>query len=426
MNNTQRFFIFATIVNGLYLIITFIFFYFLDSSLMSSDNTDYLTFHNAGLIVINDLSKLYDPSLYLFPFRYFPLAAYFFTPFSLLGLDLGYIVYQVFNFFLNFVILYLIYKILLTYKNQNLDSTERFNLINFKQIFSKPENNSILRHGSIYLLILPQFMNYFLGQINVIVLIFILTSFLLLLKGGRKNDFLGGLMLGFGILFKPTLILIIPFIIPLGYDKLHKKLTFQFKTMVIRLCGPAILILLSGLIFLTYPQMIIDYIEVNLAGEYIYTTGGGLEINPSFSLTRIILILFGVIGLNINGFLTMIVITSIILIPLYLRFIFSSKPSNRLMMGFLSGISIMLIVYFDSWPHHLIVLAPFMILFILLNKDFKRLGFLKYIYYLLTNLSLAFWGLYFLTFEFFPFNIGGLILLLLLYYALIISYKKRG
>ncbi|MHA2401305.1 MAG: glycosyltransferase 87 family protein, partial [Promethearchaeota archaeon] len=227
--------------------------------------------------------------------------------------------------------------------------------------------------GSIYLLMLPQFMNYFLGQINVIVLILILTSFLFLLKGGNRNDFLGGLMLGLGILFKPTLALIIPFIIPIGFDKLHRKLTLQFKKMILRLSGPVILVLFSGLIFLFYPQMLNDFIDVNLAGDYIYTTGSDLEINPSFSLTRIILILFEVIGLSFNRLLIMLLVTLIILIPLFILFIFSSNQSNKLMIGFLSGISVMLLVYFDSWPHHLVVLAPFMILFILLNKNFKRL-----------------------------------------------------
>ncbi|MHA2185428.1 MAG: glycosyltransferase 87 family protein [Promethearchaeota archaeon] len=363
---------------------------------MSSDNTDYLTFHNAGLIAVNDLPKLYDPSLYLFPFRYLPLAAYFFTPFSLLGLELGYFFYQIFNFFLNFVIIYLIYRIFLFYRNQNLDSTKHIDSYNLKYIFSEPENKSLLHHGSIYLLMLPQFMNYFLGQINVIVLILILTSFLFLLKGGNRNDFLGGLMLGLGILFKPTLALIIPFIIPIGFDKLHRKLTLQFKKMILRLSGPVILVLFSGLIFLFYPQMLNDFIDVNLAGDYIYTTGSDLEINPSFSLTRIILILFEVIGLSFNRLLIMLLVTLIILIPLFILFIFSSNQSNKLMIGFLSGISVMLLVYFDSWPHHLVVLAPFMILFILLNKNFKRLKLFKYVYYLLTNLSLAFWGIYFL------------------------------
>jgi hypothetical protein len=245
------------------------------------------------------------------------------------------------------------------------------------------------------------------------------------LKGGNRNDFLGGFILGLGILFKPTIVLVIPFIIPIGFDKLHRKLTLQFKKMILRLSGPVILVLFSGLIFLAYPQMLNDFIDVNLAGDYIYTTESGLEINPSFSLTRIILILFEVIGLNINGFLVMVLVTLIVLIPLYILFIISSNQSNELMMGFLSGISVMLLVYFDSWPHHLVVLAPFMSIFILLNKDFKRLKFFKYVYYLLTNLSLGFWGIYFLIYEFFPFNIGGLIFLLLLYYNLIIFLKKK-
>jgi len=425
MNSTQRFFVLSIIVNGFYLIITFIFFYFLDSFLMSSDNTDYLTFHNAGLIVVNDLPNLYDPSLYLFPFRYLPLAAFFFTPFSLLGLELGYFFYQIFNFFLNFVIIYLIYRIFLFYRNQNSDSTKNIESYNLKYIFSEPENKSFLHHGSIYLLMLPQFMNYFLGQINVIVLFFILTSFLFFLKGGNRNDFLGGFMLGLGILFKPTLVLVIPFIIPIGFDKLHRKLTLQFKKMIFRLNGPVILVLFSGLIFLAYPQMLNDFIDVNLAGDYIYTTGSGLEINPSFSLTRIILILFELTGLNINGFLIMLLVTLIVLIPLYILFIIYSNQSNKLVIGFLSGISVMLLVYFDSWPHHLVVLAPFMIIFILLNRNFKLLKLFKYVYYLLTNLSLAFWGIYFLTYEFFPFNIGSLIFLLLIYYNLTIFLKKK-
>ena len=82
MNKTQIFFLFAVILNAIYLVITFIFFFYLESPLMSSSNSDYLTFYNAGLIVIDDLPNLYNSSLYLFPFRYLPISAYFFTPFS--------------------------------------------------------------------------------------------------------------------------------------------------------------------------------------------------------------------------------------------------------------------------------------------------------------------------------------------------------
>jgi len=90
MNKTQTFLFIAIFANTIYLLITFIFFYFLDNPVMSFENNDYKTFHDAGLIILEDLPDLYNPSLYLFPFRYFPLSAYFFIPFSLLGLKVGY------------------------------------------------------------------------------------------------------------------------------------------------------------------------------------------------------------------------------------------------------------------------------------------------------------------------------------------------
>jgi hypothetical protein len=268
-------------------------------------------------------------------------------------------------------------------------------------------------------------MNYFLGQINILVSLFILASLFYFLKGGNRNDFIGGLMLGFGILIKPTLILIIPFLIPLQYMKDRKKFSLQFNQTILRLIGPIILIAISGLFFLIYPEMLVGFIEVNLAGRYTYNIGGDLEINPSFSLTRSILILFDILGLNVNNFIIFIGITFLFLLPLYFLFTFSPNQPKKLINGFFIGSLIMLIVYFDSWPHHLVVLAPFLIIFILLNKDFEHLAFIKYIHYLLATIIIGFWGIFYLTYEFFPFNIGGLVLLILLYYNIFIYYRNK-
>ncbi|MFX1314117.1 MAG: glycosyltransferase family 87 protein [Promethearchaeota archaeon] len=419
MNKTQIFFIFAVLINSLFLVITFIFFFFLNSPLMSSSNTDYLTFYNAGLIVINDLPNLYNSSLYLFPFRYFPISAYFFTPFSLLGLKLGFFVFQIFNFALNLITIYLIYRIIQIYMNTNKKLNIGYKLDNFKDIFYKPDNETILHHIGIFLVMLPQFMNYFLGQINVIVSFLVLTSLFFFLKDSLKFDFLGGISLGLGILFKPSLAILLPFIIFLNYDRGTKKFEFQFKRTILRLFGSIILIFLSGLFFIIHPEMIGDFIEVNLTGGYTYNIGGDLEINPSFSLTRIILILFEVIELDISYFLVFIIITLLLLLPLFMLFIFSRVQQTKLINGYFAGITIMLLVYFDSWPHHIVVLAPFLVFFILLEKDFELYTFFKYIYYLISFLILVFWIIFYLTYEIFPFNIGGLILLILLYYSLL-------
>jgi hypothetical protein len=270
-----------------------------------------------------------------------------------------------------------------------------------------------------------QFMNYFLGQINILVTFFILASVFYFLKGGTKNDLLGGFLLGSAILFKPTLFLILTFIIPLTYNRNSKRLLFGLKQTILRFTGTLVLLVISGIFFLIYPKMLTDFIEVNFAGKYTSNLGGEVGINPSFSLTRIVLIFFEVIGLNFSNFLVFIVIMFLIWLPMYIFFISSSNQSNKLIYGYFAGIIIILIIYFDTWPHHLIVLAPFLILFIILNKDFDHIKSVKSIHYLLVTIILIFWLLFYLTYKIFPFNIGGLVLLILLYYNVLLYFRNR-
>ncbi|MFW9971728.1 MAG: glycosyltransferase family 87 protein [Candidatus Odinarchaeota archaeon] len=391
---------------------------------MNIDENDYLSFYYAGLNVIENLPNLYNSSLSPFPFRYFPLSAYFFTPFSILGLRLGYFVFQIINFFLNILVIYLIFKILQVYKNLSQNSEFNYNLNNFRNIFSKVENESILHHYAVFLIILPQFMNFFLGQINIIVTVFILSSLYYFLKGNVKNDLIGGFLFGLGILIRPTLIFIIPFLFVLSYEKESKKIHFNLKKTALRLLGPIILLLLSGIYFLIYPQMLIDFINVNLTGEYTYAVNGGIEINPSFSLTRIILILLQLIEIDISGFLIFIIVSIIILVPIYYFFIQNSNRPIKLIDGYFAGLLILLVVYFDSWPHHLVVLTPFLIFFLIINKNFRFYKMFKCLYYLLAILMVVFWGIFYLTYLFFPFNMGGLVLLMLLYYCVVIYYTN--
>ncbi|MFX0027644.1 MAG: glycosyltransferase 87 family protein [Candidatus Hermodarchaeota archaeon] len=425
MNRTQIFFLFAIGINAIYLIVTFVFFYFLDSNIMSIDNNDYISFYNAGLIVLEDLPNLYDPSLYLFPFRYSPLSAYFFTPFSLLGLKFGYITFQIFNYFLNFLNIFLIFRIIQVYQDLNPELSVAYKLNNIKDVFNHPENEPILHHGAVLLIMAPQFLNFFLGQVNILVISFILASVFYFLKGGTKNDLLGGLLLGCGILFKPTLIILILFIIPLTYDRKSKKWSFGLKQTILRLSGTVVLTLLSGIYFLLYPEMLTDFIEVNLIGRYTYDLGGELAINPSFSLTRILLVVLDLFGLNVSGFIVFVTLLLLFILPLYYFFVSSLNPSIKLIYGYFAGIVLTLLVYFDTWPHHLLVLAPFFILFLIFNKDFENLKFIKYIYYLLATVILAFWIIFYLTYQIFPLNIGGLVLLILLYYNVFLYFKTR-
>jgi hypothetical protein len=390
---------------------------------MSMSENDFLSYYYAGSNVVFDLHNLYNSSLSPFPFRYFPISAYFFTPFSMMGLERGYFVFQIFNFFLNILIIFLMYKIIQIHKKLSNISNYQYKFIKFKDIFNQEENESILHQYGVFLIALPSFMNYFLGQINIIVSIFILSSLFFFLKGNFKNDFIGGLLLGLGIMIRPTLILLIPFLLVFNYNRNSKRFTLKIKQTLIRLLGSIILIMLSGIYFIIDPQLFADFIDVNLTGEYTYAIEGGIEINPSFSLTRIILIIFELVNVEISGFLIFSIITLVILIPIYFLYIQDTNHPLNLINGYFVGLTVLLIVYFDSWPHHILVLTPFIIFFMLMNKSFKLYKRVKYLHYLIAFLIVPFWGIFYLTYTFFPLNIGGLILMLFLYYCLFQYYR---
>ncbi|MFX1314905.1 MAG: glycosyltransferase 87 family protein [Promethearchaeota archaeon] len=391
---------------------------------MNKSNNDFLTYYKAGRIIITDTTNLYDISQYLFPFRYFPLSAYIFTPFSILGLELGYIVFQIFSCILNIAIIYLIYKIIQIYPRINNENELHYDLREFRDIFNKPENESVLYHSAILLIMLPQFMNYFLGQINTLVSFFILCSVFYFLKNGNKTNFYGGLMLGLGILIRPTLLLLIFFVIPLHYSIDSKKFVLNFKVSFIRLFGIIILMFISSVYFFISPKLLEGFMDVNFTGKYA-TTIGTLDINASFSLTRNLMTLFQITGLRISNFILFLIMVFLFLVPILYYFVLSSNQTNRLIDGYLIGITITLIVYFDSWPHHLIVLTPFLIIFTLINKNFKFYNIIRFVHHFLAILVVISWGIFYITYEFFPFNLCGLILLILLYFTFIIFYKKQ-
>ncbi|MHA2179956.1 MAG: glycosyltransferase 87 family protein [Promethearchaeota archaeon] len=389
---------------------------------MNINENDFLSFYYAGLNVLEDLPNLYNSTLSPFPFRYLPLSAYFFTPFSILGLKIGYFIFQICNFFLNILLIYLIYKIIQIYKV--LYANPNYKLKTFRNLFNKAENESVLHQSAVFLIMLPQFMNYFLGQINILVSVLVLSSLFYFLKGGIRKELIGGFLLGLAISIRPTLILILPFLMVINYNRTTKKISFDFKKTIIRLTGSMMLLMISGFYFMIFPQMLEDFIEVNLTGGYTYTIEGAVEINPSFSLTRIILILFSLLNIDVNGFLIFIIITLLILVPIFILMFKNSNQSISLIDGYLVGILVMLIAYFDTWPHHLVVLAPFLIFFLLFHKDFRLYKSVKYSLYLLAFLSVGFWGIFYLTYHIFPLNLGGLILLMAVYYLLLNYYRK--
>jgi hypothetical protein len=390
----------AFIVHFFYFALSIILFY-----TITYNQNDFLTYFNVGKQVITDLPDLYNEANYDFPFRYFPISAFVFVPFYLLGYDLGFIVFQVLNLATNYFICVLMVKCIKV--NPNNDEISM---------------NKVAMYVSIFLTFIPNAFNYILGQINLFVALFLLLSiYLLLTKDTIFSNFLAGIFLGLSITIKPIAIFIIPFVIPLTLDIKAKQLKFDFKTTVVRLLGTIFPLVFNILFFLLIPGLWEGFLFVNFLGST------PTIVNHSFSVTRLIVNAFYTSGMYISSlYIFIAVLFAIGITTIVLYFIRKNSQFNT-SHAFSLGLLVMLLVYFDSWDHHLIILCPIISITVFhssnspdIFKKYVKSGFLGLGYF--TSL---FVGVWFLIHEVFPFNFVPTICLLLCLYGLIKFALKK-
>ncbi len=390
---------FAVIIHGGYfifsIILTLIFF---------RNKNDFRVYYDVGGVVLKDINNLYTTS-YNWPFRYLPIASLFFVPFKLMGFDLGFVVFNSINFFLNILICVILYRIIILIRANNHEK----------------EENRVILFISIYLMSLPNFFNYILGQINLYVTLLILLSLYIYLNyNDIKWELLASIFLGISILIKPITIFMIPFILIIHFDLKEKKLYFDLFHSFIRLSGIIIPLSLNLIMFLTIPNLLNGFIEVN------FTSSEPSQINHSFSITKLIINFLYFIGFTEDQILTLqmplfFIIAVIFLFIGFTPFLIRSTIHYSELYGYCFGISIMFLCYFDSWDHHLLNLTPLLIIIIFnLPRDSKLTkNYIKPSLIFLSFFDLPFMGLFFLSKSFFPFNFGSTIFLILIFYVLI-------
>ena len=389
-------------------------FYFILSTILTliffRTQNDFLVYYNAGELALNNFMELYIPIEDTWPFRYFPLAAFYFIPFYLMGFDLGFIVFNFINLILNVVISIYLYKIIKLIRREDHEDTD----------------DRIIFYIGIFLLSLPQLFNYFLGQINLYLTFFMIFSLYLFLKNKQiKTQFFASLILGIGGIFKPITIFMFPFLILSHYDYNEKKFKFELKRSISRIIGILLPLAINGIIFILYPKLWHDFTAINITGET------NTLINYSFSITKLGTNFLFFIGVPAN---LLIQYQLYIFIPILLIiggigffiFIFRRDPSNSVIYGYTFGILVMLLTYFDSWDHHLLILTPLLtiILFDLpRNSEISR-KYIKPSIIFFSFLDLIFMGVFLLTQTFFPFNFASTIFLILSFYGIIRNVRK--
>ena len=180
---------------------------------------DFVIFYESGKIFLTDIEELYNQTNYIWDFRYFPLSALFFIPFSLLDFGLAFILFNSLNFILNILICLVMYKIIKIIRGQDHERDDK----------------RLILYLSFYLMGVPHILNYIYGQINLFVTISILISLLIFVSYEKNSwQFIGSVILGISIIIKPTSLLLVPFLLIIHFDMEKRKLKIDFLKSTIR------------------------------------------------------------------------------------------------------------------------------------------------------------------------------------------------
>lgn len=383
-------------VNILYLIIGIVFYF------MSSTGNDFTVYYHAGQLSITNLKLLYSPNQYSLPFRYLPISALFYSILTVFHPTLSFILYSMLSFAINIPIIIMIYYII-------------FDMLKF----DKKHEDLTVKLIFIFLVYLPQLDNYINGQINLILLFFLLCSYCLFLSqiyAIKNRDFskfyisnlLGGIFLGIAIMIKITALIILPFILILSSNQIiynSKKrsvirlkhasnseissysyspnisnvrntssnshqtqikinIWFLVKLNSLRFFGTIIVLVLNVIFFVIHPALFKQFLSINISGNTEQVR------DHSISITRQILNLFLLSGISFPS----IVIMLVILIPILLFNIYISlrKGFHEYYLSFYYSLALftLYIGYYDTWVHHLVVICPFIIISLIAIKSY--------------------------------------------------------
>jgi len=388
-----KIFKYALILHSFYFILSIVLYF-----TFYKEKNDFIIFYNVGNIFLNNIENLYNQTYYLWDFRYFPLSALFFIPFSLLNIDSAFIIFNIFNLFLNILICNYLYKVIILVRNEDHEKSDK----------------RVILYLCIYLMGLPHVLNYIYGQINLYITFFIVLSLYIFLKyKDLKWQFVASLILGISIIIKPTAFLLIPFLIIINFNLEKKKLNVEFLRSLIRLVGVLVPILLNFILFILYPTLWEGFLETNFTGS------NPVALNFSFSITKLITNFCYFFNIPFNQLIFFLGGITIIGGLGFIIFIIRRFEKNSLIYGYAFGILIMLLTYFDSWDHHLLNLTPILILIIFnLPRHSKITEPIKLSLVFFNFFDLALIGIWYLIYPLFPYNFEATFFLILAFYSI--------
>ncbi|MFW9880016.1 MAG: glycosyltransferase family 87 protein, partial [Candidatus Thorarchaeota archaeon] len=369
----HKIFRYALILHSFYFVLSIILFF-----LVYKEKNDFIIFYNVGNVFLNDIENLYNQTSYLWDFRYFPLSALFFIPFSILSFESAFVVFNVFNVFLNILICILLYKIIFLTRNEDHEKDDK----------------RVVLYICIYLMSLPHVLNYIYGQINLYITFFIVLSLYIFLKYNNIEwQFFASFILGISIIIKPTAFFLIPFLIIFNFNLENRKFRIEFLKSMIRIIGVLIPVLLNFILFFLYPALWEGFLQTNFTGS------NPVALNFSFSVSKLLTNFCYFFNIPFNQLIILLGVFIIIGGLGFITFLIRRFEENSIIYGCAFGILIMLLVYFDSWDHHLLNLTPILIIIMFnLPRQSKIAQPIKLSLLFFSFFDLAFVGIWYLIY----------------------------
>ena len=360
------------------------------------EQNDFLVFMKAGEIFLNKPNELYNQDYYLWDFRYFPLVAILFIPFYLMGFGLGFFLFNFMSLVFNIITSVLVYKIILLVRN----------------VDHEKDDKRVVLYSCFYMMGVPHVFNYILGQFNVPFILIILLSLYYILKNDNIQwQFIAGILIGISIILKPIALTLVPFLLIIHINIKERKIHINFSKSLVRLIGVIIPNSLNILLFILYPQMFDGFIATNFTGAT------PIRINFSFSLTKLIINLCYVSSIPFNQLFILLIVGFTVAGTAFWSYITSIGHKYKIIYGYTLGILIQLLVFYDSWDHHLLNLTPLLIIIIFSLPRHSKIAapYFKKGFFFLNFFDLLFMSFWFLTAPYYPFNFYATIFLIIIF-----------
>ncbi len=360
------------------------------------NQNDFIVFMKAGEIFMSDPRILYNQDNYLWDFRYLPLVAIFFIPFYLAGFDLGFVLFNTLSLVLNIYTSVLIYKIALFVRHSDHEKND----------------DRVILYTCFYLMGVPHVFNYILGQFNVpFIFVILLSLYILLKKNQLKWQLVAGILIGLSIIFKPISLALVPFLLIIQLNVKQKKIIFDFPRSFMRILGVLIPSSLNVLLFYLYPEMFEGFMITNFTGA------SPIRINFSFSITKLIINFCYVYNIPFNQLQILFVVGAIVAGVAFFAYLLGEPNQYKIIYGYVLGILIQLLVFYDSWDHHLLNLTPLLIIlmFNLPRHSKMTTPYFKRGFFFLNFFDLLFMSFWFLTAPYFPYNFYSTVFLIIIF-----------